>query len=152
MANNIKITKRDKFEQIRDLLVNLNNPDGFIAPSDPEMLVEFIDHEIELLNRKSSKSATETPAQKDNALLAVIIKDMLAECKNELGMTVGEILSDSRIACFATHDNKKVSSQKITSVLTPMTEPTEKYPNRTNEIINQVVKKVSYYRLNKVAE
>lgn len=140
MANNIKITKKDRFEQIKVIVAD--NPD----------LVEFIDHEIELLNRKSSKSATETPAQKDNALLAVIIKDMLAECENELGMTVGEILSDARIACFATHDNKKVSSQKITSVLTPMTEPTEKYPNRTNEIINQVVKKVSYYRLNKVAE
>lgn len=140
MANNNKITKKDRFEQIKVIVAD--NPD----------LVEFIDHEIELLNRKSSKSATETPAQKDNALLAVIIKDMLAECENELGMTVGEILSDARIACFATHDNKKVSSQKITSVLTPMTEPTEKYPNRTNEIINQVVKKVSYYRLNKVAE
>lgn len=140
MANNNKITKRERFEQIKVIVAD--NPD----------LVEFIDHEIELLNRKSSKSATETPAQKDNALLAVIIKDMLAECENELGMTVGEILSDARIACFATHDNKKVTSQKITSVLTPMTEPTEKYPNRTNEIINQVVKKVSYYRLNKVAE
>ena len=142
-----KITKRDRFEYAKEVI--LAHPELFAKSPD---MAEFIDHEIELLNRKSSKSATETPAQKDNALLAVIIKDMLAECKNELGMTVGEILSDSRIACFATHDNKKVSSQKITSVLTPMTEPTEKYPNRTNEIINQVVKKVSYYRLNKVAE
>ena len=147
MANNIKITKKDRFEYAKEVI--LAYPELFAKIPD---MAEFIDHEIELINRKSSKSATETPAQKDNALLAVIIKDMLAECENELGMTVGEILSDARIACFATHDNKKVSSQKITSVLTPMTEPTEKYPNRTNEIINQVVKKVSYYRLNKVAE
>lgn len=44
-----KITKRERFEQIKALI------------ADNKELVEFIDHEIELLARKASKSATATP-------------------------------------------------------------------------------------------
>ena len=133
-----KITKREKFEQIKDLLQNINNPDGFVAPNDPEMLVEFIDHEIELLARKGSKSATATPAQKDALAISEIVKDILAESKDSKGMTVGAILKDERIKSYVRHNGDTVSSQVITAIFT----------KNTKDFIRTVEKKVAYYSLN----
>lgn len=130
-----KITKREKFEMLRALV------------EDNDMLIEFIDHEIELLGKKSSKSANATPAQKDSALLMSIVKDILTECADEKGMAAGEILTDSRIACFTTHDDKAVSAQKLTNVLTNMLAPDEKHPNATNELVREVIKKTAYFRI-----
>lgn len=143
-----KVTKRQNFEVIKDLLENLNNPDGFVAPENIPDLVAFIDHEIELLARKSSKSATLTPEQKDKIAVGEIVKDVLAECSDVNGMTVGAILADKRIASYVRHKEQKVNSQLITRILTDFGEPTDAYPNRTNEVKRTVVKKVAYYSLN----
>ena len=126
-----KITKRERFEQIKVIVAD--NPD----------LVEFIDHEIELLSRKASKNGTLTPSQKDTALLVHIVKNILAESESENGMTVGELLKNARVIAFTTHDGKSVSSQKMTSVLSTLTTEDNK-----GEVIREVIKKVAYYRLN----
>ena len=128
-----KITKRERFEQIKALI------------ADHPELVEFVDHEIELLARKGSKSATQTPAQKDALALAEIVKDILAECEDKRGMTVGAILKDERIKSYVRHNGEGVSSQVITAILSKGTVSDR---NPEGEYIRTVEKKVAYYSLN----
>ena len=120
-----KITKREKFEMLRALV------------KDNDMLVEFIDHEIELLSRKGSKSATLTPAQKDALAVAEIIKDILSECSDEKGMTVGALLKCEPIATYVKADGNSVSSQMITAIFT----------KNAKDYVRTVEKKVAYYAL-----
>lgn len=127
-----KITKREKFEMLRALV------------EDNDMLVEFIDHEIELLSRKGSKSATLTPAQKDALAVAEIIKDILSECSDEKGMTVGALLKCEPIATYVKADGNAVSSQMITAIFTKSTVSPE---NPNGDYIRTVEKKVAYYAL-----
>ena len=120
-----KITKREKFEMLRALV------------EDNDMLVEFIDHEIELLSRKGSKSATLTPAQQDALAVAELIKDILSECADEKGMTVGALLKCEPIASYVRADGKSVSSQMITAIFT----------QNAKDYVRTVEKKVAYYSL-----
>lgn len=99
-----------------------------------DMLSKFIKHEIELLDRKNSKSATLTKAQKDAIAVGEIVRDILAE--NER-MTVGAILKDERIASYVKADGNGVSSQMLTAIL-----------SKSSDFVNVKEKKVSYYSLN----
>ena len=128
-----KITKRERFEQIKALIADY-----------PE-LIEFIDHEIDLLSRKASKSASATPAQKDALAISEIVKDILAECEDKRGMTVGAILKDERIKSYVRHNGEGISSQVITAIFTKNT-VSDKNPN--GDFIRTVEKKVAYYSLN----
>ena len=121
-----KITKREKFEMLLDMV------------KDNDMLTEFIKHEIELLSRKGSKSAKLTPAQADAVAIAEIIRDILANCEDEKGMTVGAILQNERIQTFKRYNGERMSSQVITSIVSKNKE----------DFRNTVEKKVSYYALN----
>ena len=128
-----KITKREKFEMLRALV------------ADNAMLVEFIDHEIELLSRKGSKSATLTPAQKDAVAIAELIKDELAKCEDDKGMTVSALLKAEPIKSYVRHNGEGVSSQVITAIFTKNT-VSDKNPE--GDFIRTVEKKVAYYALN----
>ena len=128
-----KITKREKNELIIAVL------NGRIPTEDEKnMLIEHITHENELLARKGSKSATQTPAQKDSMAVAELIKDVLAECPDENGMTVGAILKAEPIKSFVRHNGEGVSSQMVTSIFT----------KNANDFKRTLVKKVAYYSLN----
>lgn len=128
-----KITKKEKNELIIAVL------NGRVPTEDEKnMLIEHIAHENELLARKGSKSATQTPAQKDALEVAEIIKDVLAECKDENGMTVGAILKAEPIKSFVRHNGEGVSSQMVTSIFT----------KNPNDFKRTLVKKVAYYSLN----
>lgn len=122
VKSNDKLTKKDKFNMLLALV------------KDNDMLSEFVKHEIELLDRKNSKSATLTKAQKDAIAVGEIIRDILAE--NER-MTVGAILKDERIASYVKADGNGVSSQMLTAIL-----------SKSSDFINVKEKKVSYYSLN----
>lgn len=100
-----KITKKMRFEEIKTLIAD--RPD----------LVEFIDHEIDLLAHKSTKSATLSPAQKDTAAVAQILEVILAEYIGEKGLTVGAILKDKRIKSYVRANGEPISSQMITAIL-----------------------------------
>ena len=127
-----KITKREKNE----LLIAVLN--GRVPTEDEKnMLIEHITHENELLARKGSKSATATPAQKDSLAVAEIIKDILAECPDEKGLTVGAILKDERIKAYTRHNGEGVSSQMVTSIFT----------KNSKDFVRTVEKKIAYYAL-----
>jgi hypothetical protein len=121
-----KITKREKFEMLL----------GMVEGN--EMLTEFINHEIELLSRKGSKSANLTPAQKDAYAVGEIVRNILASCADEKGMTVGALLKCEPIATYTKHDGNGVSSQMLTSILS----------KPSGDFIRTVEKKVAYYALN----
>lgn len=127
-----KITKRERFEFAKSVV--LAYPELFAKIPD---MAEFIDHEIDLLDRKSSKTAKETPAQKDSVAVTEIIKDILAECTDPNGMTVGAILKDERIKVYKRHNGEPVSSQMVTSIFT----------KNPKDFVNTKVKKISYYAL-----
>lgn len=123
-----KITKRENFENIK----------AFLAENGKTEWAEVMAHEIELLNRKSSKSATLSPAQKDAIAVGEIVRDVLSECPNEKGMTVGAILKDERIKSYAKADGNSVSSQMITAILS----------KNTADFKRTLDKKTAYYSLN----
>lgn len=65
-------------------------------------LLGFIDHEVELLEKKSSK-VTMTATQKENIGVIETIKEVLAEKPNS---TVSELIKDERLP----YTNQKVSA------------------------------------------
>lgn len=90
-----RITKRDNFNTIRGILVGLNRED----------LVAFVDHELELLDKRgASKSLTKT--QKENLELVETVYNALAEISNPV--TVSE---------FLTASNLEMSNQKASALL-----------------------------------
>lgn len=128
-----KITKRENFENIKAYLIENGKTEW----------AEVMAHEIDLLSRKNSKSATATPAQKDALAISEIIKDILAE--NDKGMTVGAILKDERIKSYVRHNGEGVSSQVVTAIFTKNT-VSDSNPNA--DFVRTVEKKVAYYSLN----
>lgn len=88
-----KITKREMFAKIREVVIN-----------DADM-VSFIDHEIELLNKKASAKKP-TKAQKENLALMDKVVEVLAKFPN--GATASEVLNAS--AEFDGMSNQKISA------------------------------------------
>ena len=82
----MKITKKMKFERIMAIL----NGEPITA-EDREMLTEFCDHEIELLNNKRSNKKM-TPAQVENQRIAEIVLNILTDCGSP--MTIQEICAE----------------------------------------------------------
>lgn len=122
-----KITKRENFENIK----------AFLAENGKTEWAEVMAHEIELLNRKSSKSATLSPAQKDAIAVGEIVRDVLSECTEEKGMTVGAILKDERIKAYIKADGGSVSSQMLTAIL-----------SKNADFVRTLDKKTALYSLN----
>ena len=120
-----KITKREKFEML------LKEVEG------NEMLTEFIKHEIELLTKKSGSTSAKRDEEVDKFL--DLVRDVLAECSNALGMQCGAIAKDSRIAEFKWADKKETSSQRVSAMLKKLVD--------CGDVVKTVDKKVTYFRL-----
>lgn len=65
-----KMTKREQFVEVATVLEGLEGT---------EALVEFIDHEISLIDKRKSAPRKATPAQLENESLKVTIVDILSE-------------------------------------------------------------------------
>ena len=120
-----KITKREKFEML------LKEVEG------NEMLTEFINHEIELLTKKSGSTSAKRDEEVDKFL--DLIRDVLAECSNALGMQCGAVAKDSRIAEFEWADKKETSPQRVSAMLKKLVD--------CGDVVKTVDKKVTYFRL-----
>lgn len=92
------MTKKEMFELIAT--VNANNSE----------IVDFCNHEIELLNnRKNSSKHSLTATQKENITIKELILDVLSDAEDP--MTVTEILKTEEIAPYG------FSNQKISALL-----------------------------------
>lgn len=99
-----KITKKEYFGMIKAML----DGSGVINESDRENVIAFIDHEVELLNKKSaSRSKVDVEKAQVNAQLFEVAYAVLENGKR---MTVSEIMkAEPSLAEF--------SNQKISAVL-----------------------------------
>ena len=98
MANEKKMTKREKFEMLKALSEVQANP----------MLTEFIEHELELLAKKNTSEKKPTAVQVANEGLKQTIMDVL----NENGglMTV----TDIQKSC---EELAELSNQKVSALI-----------------------------------
>lgn len=103
---------------------------GFIANamSENEEVVEFCNHEIELLSRKRSKSNKPTPKQIANEGVKERIVEVLGESESPL--TIPEIISALGV---------DFSSQKVSALLTQLI--------KAEKVCKTYEKKVAYFGL-----
>ena len=119
---NKKMTKKDYFNELLKI--------GAVASN--ESLVDFINHELELLDRKSSKS-TLSKTQVENNSIKDIIVNVLQE--NAKPMTITEIQTSNE-------DLKELSNQKISALLKQLVD---------TDIVERIVdKKKTYFQIKSV--
>ena len=113
-----KITKRDHFNAL------LNIP----AVAENEGLVDFINHEIDLLNRKNSAEKKPTKAQQENMAL----KDDILACMEDGRLyTISEMIKE--FPCC-----EGLTAPKVTAIFTRLLVP-------EGFVVNTKDKRKSYY-------
>lgn len=125
MENVKKVTKRDYFEMIKGIC------------GDREDIVNFCNHEIELLSRKNSKSGA-TKTQKENLIVAEMLVDELAKVNKPTTITDLMNASDT-IQNYTLENGNKLTNQKISAIFKQLVE------NKT--IVKVVDKKKSYFSI-----
>ena len=115
--NAVKVTKRERFEQIKALVSN--NAE----------LVAFIDHEIELLNKKNSRSGKPTKTQVENETIKNTILDIL--------QTIGKPVTVTQL--LANDELNGLSNQKISALLAQL--------RKSDKVVRTVEKKVAFYSI-----
>lgn len=125
MENVKKVTKRDYFEMIKGIC------------GDREDIVNFCNHEIELLSRKNSKSGA-TKTQKENLIVAEMLVQELAKINKAVTITDLMNASDT-IQNYTLENGNKLTNQKISAIFKQLVE------NKT--IVKVVDKKKSYFSI-----
>lgn len=107
-----KITKKENFENLLKIEEVRNNAD----------LVEFINHEIDLLNKKSaSRKLGTTKASKQNEEIMQKIKEVLA--KQDEPIMIKDLLKNTELSVYTYEDKdemKTLTSQKISALIKKM--------------------------------
>ena len=121
-SNSTKVTKRERFAQLMEI-VNASQVENSAE------LVAFIEHEVELLNKKNSRSGKPTKTQLANESIKAQIVSVLERVGKP--MTVTQLLAESELA--------DLSNQKVSALLTQLRE--------NGAVVRTVEKKVAYYSL-----
>ena len=125
MENVKKVTKRDYFEMIKGIC------------GDREDIINFCNHEIELLSRKNSRSGA-TKTQKENLVVAEMLVEELAKVNKPITITDLMNASDT-IQNYTLENGNKLTNQKISAIFKQLVE------NKT--IVKVVDKKKSYFSI-----
>ena len=118
-----KITKKEMFAMVAKVVENSE------VTNKAEML-EFIAHEVELLEKKNSKTAP-TKTQKENEVLMAQLLEALAEFDRPI--TVSELMKES------SHEVATLSNQKLSALLKKLVD--------TQKVVKSTEKKKSYFSL-----
>ena len=113
-----KMTKKEMFEMIKGVCAN------------DTRIVEFCEHEIELLNRKSSKS-TQTKTQIENENIKGAIVNALTEIAKPVTITEMQELNT---------EMANYSNQKLSALLKQLVENDKK-------VVKTIDKKKSYFTI-----
>lgn len=117
-----KVTKRERFEMIKEIVLNA------CVENEAEM-IEFIDNEINLLNKKRASGA-KTATQKENEVLVERLYEVLAEIGRPV--TVSELQKEN-------DEFGAMSNQKVSALMKKLTDA---------EKVNKTVdKKKSYFSI-----
>ena len=116
-----RMTKKEMFAVIAETI-------NAVEVENKAEMLNFIEHEIKLLNKKSSKSG-QTKTQKENELL-----------KTELLTALGEMDKPVTISEFCektSHPVGKLSNQKLSALLNQLV--------KTGKMVKTIEKKKSYF-------
>ena len=120
-----KLTKKEMFEKIKGVC------------ADNSEIVDFCNHEIELLSRKNSKSGA-TKTQKENEIVANMLVEELAKIGKPI--TITDLMNTSEIVKGYTLENgNNLTNQKISAIFKQLVE--------SNKIVKVVDKKKSYFSI-----
>ena len=118
-----RLTKKDYFEMIKGVC------------ADRADIVDFCNHEIELLSRKNSKSGA-TKTQKENEIVANMLVEELAKIGKPI--TITDLMNTSDIVKNYTLENgNNLTNQKISAIFKQLVE--------SQKIVKVVDKKKSYF-------
>ena len=127
MEKTKKVTKREYFTQLRAIV------------EDKPELVEFIDHELELLDRKNSSNSGQTKTQKTNGEIAKMLVEELTKLAKPI--TITDLMKESETVKNYTYTEKDevrtLSNQKISAIFKQLVD--------TKEIVKVTDKKKSYF-------
>ena len=117
-----KMTKKEKFEMLKALV------------KDNAMLVEFIDHEIELLDKKKSQGNAKANEKMDSQV--AVVYNALASANKPI--SVSELIAETDLSALA-NESGVVSTQKVSALLKKLVDggKVEKYTD----------KKKTYFRI-----
>ena len=118
-----KMTKKEMFATVIATIEILE------LENKTEML-EFLEHEVELLNKKSSKT-TPTKTQKENEILLTQLEEALAEMTEPV--TISEFMEKS------THPVSTLTNQKLSALLKKLIE--------AGKVVRTTEKKKAYFAL-----
>ena len=118
-----KMTKKEMFAMVAKVVENSE------VANKAEML-DFIAHEVELLEKKNSKTG-QTKTQKENEVLMAQLLEALAEFDRPI--TVSEFMKES------SHEVATLSNQKLSALLKKLVD--------SKKVIKAVEKKKSFFSL-----
>lgn len=120
-----RLTKKDYFEMIKGICTDRTD------------IVDFCNHEIELLSRKNSKSGA-TKTQKENEIIANMLIEELAKVGKPI--TITDLMNTSDIVKNYTLENgNNLTNQKISAIFKQLVE--------SQKIVKVVDKKKSYFSI-----
>ena len=117
-----KVTKRERFEMIKEIVLNAG------LENEAEM-VEFLDNEINLLNKKRASGA-KTATQKENEVLVERLYEVLAEIGRPV--TISELQKEN-------DEFGAMSNQKVSALMKKLTD--------AGKVDKTVDKKKSYFSI-----
>ena len=120
-----KLTKKDYFEMIKEVCADRTD------------IIDFCNHEIELLTRKNSKGGA-TKTQKENEIVAEMLIKELAKINKPV--TITDLMNTSEIVKNYTLENgNPLSNQKISAIFKQLVE--------NKKIVKVTDKKKSYFSI-----
>lgn len=126
-SNSTKVTKKERFAQLM-AIVNASQVEN------SDELVAFIEHEVELLNKKNSRSGKPTARQVENEEIKTTILSVMERVSKP--MTITQLLAEI--------GNSELSNQRVSALVTQLKD--------SGEVVRTVEKKVAFYSLNPAGE
>ena len=117
-----KMTKKEKFEMLKVLV------------RDNEMLVEFIDHEIELLDKKKSNGNAKANEKMEKAV--EFVYETLVNM--DRAVSVSELIAENDMSAIA-NDLNVVSTQKVSALLKKLVD--------SGRVVKFTDKKKTYFKV-----
>ena len=120
-----RLTKKDYFEMIKGVCADRTD------------IVDFCNHEIELLSRKNSKSGA-TKTQKENEIVANMLVEELAKIGKPI--TITDLMNTSEtVKNYTLENGNNLTNQKISAIFKQLVEG--------QKIVKVVDKKKSYFSI-----
>lgn len=125
-----KKTKKEFYMEMVDIFTELGKGE----------YVDFCNHQIELLDKKSNGSTGLTKVQKENEIIKDIILKELAKYQGENGVTITDLMKQSDVlSSYVTEAGNNLTNQKMSALMKKLVD--EKIVSRTTD------KKKSYFQI-----